>query len=241
MNFVSINLDNLAANGFVVPGQKNNRIIVEQFRVIKRPLLANISRETDRRIRNANLIVVTSALPMEGKSFTAFNLAMSITMELGRQVLLIDADVARPSLPSLLQCHGKRGLLDALVDPSLDLSEVLFRTNIDNLSLMFAGTPQSDATELLASDTMSALLAQIARRYADRVIIFDSPPLLVTTESRVLVQQMGQIVFVVAAENTLQSVLKEALRTIENCPVKYLVLNQANVKTVEGYGYTYQN
>lgn len=242
-NFVNIDLDDLADRGFVTPERKKSVLIAEEFRVIKRPLLANISRKTTKPIRNANLIVVTSALPLEGKSFTAVNLAMSIAMELDRHVLLVDADVARPSLPRVLRCEGQAGLLDVLADRTVPLEDVLYRTNIPNLSLLFAGTSQPDATEMLASDTMTALLAEIAERYADRVIVFDSSPLLITTESRVLVQQMGQVVFVVAAEQTLQNVMKEALATIESCPVKYLVLNQvregATVGSGYGYGYKY--
>lgn len=234
---VALDLGRLRADGFVTPDAPGS-LIAEEFRVLKRPLLANVIGSAAP-IANANLIMVTSSLPGEGKSFTAVNLAMSIAMELDRTVLLVDADVARPSLPRVLGLSEERGLLDVLQDRSLKLSDVLLRTNVDKLTVLTAGTPDANATELLASEAMGQLLNDIARRYSDRIIIFDSPPLLITTEARVLATRMGQIMFVVRAEETPQSAIKEALATIEACPVKLMVLNQArNVENV-AYGYEY--
>lgn len=235
---VDLDLARLAAAGFItsdVPGS----LIAEEFRVLKRPLLANVAGAGAAPIRNANLIMVTSSLPGEGKSFAAVNLAMSIAMELDRTVLLVDADVARPSLPRVLGVSPQRGLLDVLVDKSLKLSDVLLRSNVDKLTILTAGTPDAHATELLASDAMGHLLNEIARRYSDRIVIFDSPPLLMTTEARALASRMGQIVFVVRAEDTPQAAVKEALATIEACPVKLMVLNQARNVESTAYGYDY--
>jgi protein-tyrosine kinase len=234
---IDIDLVRLRAAGFITPDTPGS-LTAEEFRVLKRPLLANVMGPAAP-IRNANLIMVTSALPGEGKSFTAVNLAMSIAMELDRTVLLVDADVARPSLPRVLGLPEQKGLMDVLQDKSLKLSDVLLRSNIDKLTILTAGTQDVHATELLASEAMGRLLNEMARRYPDRVIIFDSPPLLMTTESRVLATRLGQIVFVVRAEQTPQSAVKEALATIETCPVKLMVLNQTrNVEHV-AYGYEY--
>ncbi|HJW56720.1 MAG TPA: XrtA-associated tyrosine autokinase [Burkholderiaceae bacterium] len=235
---VQIDLERLAASGMIVPDTPGS-LIAEEFRVLKRPLLANAARNTNRPIRNANLIMVTSALPQEGKSFVAANLAMSIAMELERTALLIDADVARPSLPGLLGLHPQAGLLDVLQDRTRHIGEVMLRTNVANLNLVMAGTPHPRATEMLASETMARLLDEIANRYPDRIIIFDSPPLLLTTQARALARHMGQIVFVVHAEQTLQSAVKEALATIDGCPMKYAVLNQARSTNPLVYGYEY--
>jgi exopolysaccharide/PEP-CTERM locus tyrosine autokinase len=234
---IDIDLVRLRAAGFITPDTPGS-LTAEEFRVLKRPLLANVMGPAAP-IRNANLIMVTSALPGEGKSFTAVNLAMSIAMELDRTVLLVDADVARPSLPRVLGLPEQKGLMDVLQDKSLKLSDVLLRSNIDKLTILTAGTQDAHATELLASEVMGRLLNEMARRYPDRVIIFDSPPLLMTTEARVLATRLGQIVFVVRAEQTPQSAVKEALATIETCPVKLMVLNQTrNVEHV-AYGYEY--
>jgi exopolysaccharide/PEP-CTERM locus tyrosine autokinase len=238
-NHVTLDLAALHASGIVTPDQPKT-LIAEEFRILKRPLLTNVTNPAAP-IRNANLIMVTSSLPGEGKSFTSISLAIGIAMELDRTVLLVDADVARPSLPRVLGFSEQRGLLDVLQDRSLRLSDVLLKTNIPKLSILSAGTKDAQSTELLASENMGRLLNEMSRRYPDRIIIFDSPPLLLTTESRVLATNMGQIVFVVRAEETPQSAVKEALSTIEACPVKLLVLNQArNVeRAAYGYGYGY--
>ena len=216
--------------------------VADEFRVVKRPLLSNATGKGAASVKDANLIMVTSALPGEGKSFTAVNLAMSIAMELDHTVLLVDADVARPSLPKMLGLPPSKGLLDVLVEDSLDLRGVLLRTDVEKLSILPAGTQHARATELLASDAMNRLLEDMARRYSDRIIIFDSPPLLVTTESRVLATHMGQIVVVVEAQRTQQSAVKQALATIESCPVKMMLLNKgraASSADTYGYGYGY--
>jgi exopolysaccharide/PEP-CTERM locus tyrosine autokinase len=237
---VEIDLDALASAGIVSPNAPRSQI-ADQFRVIKRPLISNAMGKGAAVITNGNLIMVTSALAGEGKSFTAINLALSIATELDNTVMLVDADVARPSVLRMLGLPPSPGLLDLVLDESRDMSSVLLKTNIDKLSILPSGTPHERATELLASDAMIRLLENMAGRYPDRIIIFDSPPLLLTTESRVLATHMGQIVMVVRAESTLQSDVKHALSNIEACPVKMLVLNQARTlsKGTYGYGYGY--
>lgn len=235
---VELDLDMLVSSGFVSPNSPRSQIS-DQYRVIKRPLITNAMGKGASTIDNGNLIMVTSALAGEGKSFTALNLAMSIATELDNTVMLVDADVARPSVLRMLGLPASPGLLDLLVGDVADMSEVLLRTNIDKLTLLPSGTPHLRATELLASDAMSQLIRNIANRYSDRIIIFDSPPLLLTTESRVLASHMGQIVMVVHAQKTLQADVQHALASIENCPVKMMVLNQVRSSSQGGYGYGY--
>jgi exopolysaccharide/PEP-CTERM locus tyrosine autokinase len=236
---VALDLETLNRAGLITPAGQRSRV-ADEYRVIKRPLLANATGKGVSRVANGNLIMVTSALPGEGKSFTAVNLAMSIAMELDHTVLLVDADVARPSVPRMLGLEPTKGLLDVLVDESVKLRDVLMRTDVEKLTLLQAGTQHPRATELLASDAMYALLDEMAQRYSDRIIIFDSPPLLVTTESRVLATHMGQVVVVVEAKRTQQSAVKQAIATIEACPVKMMVLNKSKLgPTGDGYGYGY--
>lgn len=235
---VELDLDAIAASGIVSPHAPRS-LISDEYRVIKRPLIDNAMGKGAAPIQNGNLIMVTSALSGEGKSFTAINLAMSIATELDNTVMLIDADVARPSILNMLGLPPAPGFLDALLDDSVDLSSVLLKTNVDKLTILPSGTQHPRATELLASDAMNRLLDDMANRYSDRIIIFDSPPLLMTTESRVLATHMGQIVMVVQAERTLHSEVKQALATIEACPVKLMVLNRATYASAGGYGYGY--
>lgn len=235
---VTLNLDTISASGLLVPNAARSQL-ADEFRVIKRPLIANAMGRGAMPIANGNLIMVTSALPGEGKSFSAINLAISIAMELDNTVMLVDADVARPSVLNMLGLPPAKGLLDVLQDNSLDISGVLLKTNIEKLSILPSGTPHPRATELLASDGMIRLLDDMASRYSDRIIVFDSPPLLLTTEARVLATHMGQVLVVVNAENTVQAAVKQAISTIESCPVKMMVLNQIRTTKSEGYGYGY--
>ncbi len=240
---VEINFDALAAAGILVPNAPRS-LLGDQFRVIKRPLIRNAMGKGASKLAHGNLIMITSAVAGEGKSFTAVNLAMSIATELDHTVMLVDADVARPSVSRMLglvsgsePSYGP-GLLDVL-DGSVEMSSALLKTNIDKLTVLPSGTQHARATELLASDAMTRMLDEMGRRYADRIVIFDSPPLLLTTEARVLATHMGQIVVVVQAEKTLQSDVQSALATIESCPVRLLLLNRAQASADGGYGYGY--
>ena len=227
-------------NQNIITPQAEHSNMAEEFRMIKRPLLDNAFGQNSAKIRNGNLIMVTSSLPGEGKTFCTINLAMSIAMEMGRTVLLVDADAPNPNLLKKLGVSYDKGLLELLEDSTLRLSDVIIRTNIENLSLLPAGRHNRHATELLASDAMSALLDDMAQRYPDRIILFDSPPLLVTSEASVLASHMGQIVMVVEAEKTPQPAVKQALTLIENCELTWVLLNKA--RTLAGtdyYGYGY--
>ena len=238
---VDIDLVALDAAGIVSPNAPRSKI-ADQYRVIKRPLIRNAMGKGASTIAHGNLIMVTSALAGEGKTFTALNLAMSMVTELDYTVMLVDADVAQPSVLKVLGLPNGLGLLDLVMDESKDLSTMLLRTNIAKLTVLPSGTPHARATELLASDAMIRLLDDMSKRYPDRIIIFDSPPLLLATESRVLASHMGQIVMVVQAEKTLQSDVRQALATIEACPVKLMLLNQARTASAgsnQGYGYGY--
>jgi protein-tyrosine kinase len=235
---VDLDLKAIAASGLLVP-QSNNTQLASEYRVIKRPLISNAMGRSAAPIANGNLVMVTSSLPGEGKSFTAVNLAMSIAMELDTTVMLVDADVARPSILNMLGLPPAEGLLDVVQENSVDISRVLLRTNIEKLSLLPSGTKHPRATELLASDAMIRLLEDMSRRYQDRIIIFDSPPLLITTEARALATHMGQIVLVVHAGHTTEAAVKEAIAAIDSCPVKMTILNQVRQSAAEGYGYGY--
>ena len=234
---VEIDLARLDAMGFVTPQAPRSQI-ADEFRVVKRQLLANLDGRAAVPVRNANLIMVTSALPSEGKTFVSINLAISLSMELDKKVLLVDADVARPSVMSRLGIDRSAGFLDVLADPAHDMSKFLLRTNIDTLTMLPAGQPRPLATEMIASETAIGLLVEMAGRYPDRIIVFDAPPLLPSTESRVLATHMGQVILVVAAEQTPQKTVMQALAAIQACPVVLPLLNKASYSEVGTfYGY----
>jgi receptor protein-tyrosine kinase len=232
---VELDLARLEEAGYVLGANATSRI-AEEFRIVKRPVLTNIQ-AAGKDMTRANMVMVTSSVPGEGKTFTAINLALSIAMEMDKRVLLVDADVAQPSIPHRLGLSAGKGLLDLLSDQSVSLAECLLRTNIDKFSILPAGTPHSRSTELLASEAMSRLVADLTNRYPDRVVIFDTPPLLASSESRVLATYLGQVLFVVEADRTAQATISEALSTIESCPVVMTVLNKARRTADAPYGY----
>lgn len=238
---VEINLAHLHGLGMVTP-DGGRTSIAEEFRLIKRPLLDKaFSRSDSATTNHGNLVMVTSSLPGEGKTFCAVNLAISIAMEMDHTVLLVDADVARPSVPRFLGLKNEAGLMDILLDDKLDLADVMLKTNIDSLSFLPAGRSHRHATELLASQTMSRLLDEIAKRYPDRIVIFDSPPVLLTTESRVLASQMGQIVMVVEAQKTTQHAVKSVLRQLGSTANVSLLYNKSRGFSGEEYYGHYYN
>lgn len=237
---IDINLARLHQLGMVTP-DGGRSAISEEFRLIKRPLIEKAFNQADRSGKHGNLIMVTSALPGEGKTFCSINLAISIAMEMDHTVLLVDADVARPSVLNFFGLQAELGLMDLLLDDKLDLADVMLKTNVDTLSILSSGTKHKHATELLASQAMSNFLNEIAIRYPDRIIICDSPPALITTEARALASQMGQIVLVVEAESTTQHAVKEVLRHIGSGDNVNLIYNKARAfPGASYYGYYYK-
>lgn len=230
----AINWDMVQARGMLVPGQERNQM-AEEYRTIKRPLLMNAFPEEDNGIERANLILVTSSIPGEGKTFTAINLALSIAMERDKTVLLIDADVARPSVSKALGLTSEEGLTDLLKNPSIRFPDVVLKTDIPNLNLLPAGNRDRHSTELLASDAMKRLANELSARYPDRIVIFDSPPILAATQGSVLAGLVGQVVLVIESESTPQYLVMETISKLSACEVIGCVLN----KTKKGFGFKY--
>ena len=242
-NRVKLDMDALRTAGMVTSYSDRTQI-AEEFRLVKRPLLLKAFAAEPDAIENGNLIMVTSAKAGEGKTFCAVSLAMSIALERDLTVLLVDADVAKPDIPNVLGIEGQKGLVDLIADDDLDLSEVLIRTDLENLTILPAGRQHHLATELLASEKMDNFVKDIARRYSDRVIIFDSPPVLLSSVPSVLALHVGQILCIVEAERTVQPTIDSALGLISTCKNIGLLLNKAppagkNDRFGSYYGYGY--
>lgn len=204
-----------------------NSITTEEFRIVKRSLLLKAFASGDTAIKNGNIILVTSTQPDEGKTFCAVSLAMSMVAERDLTVLLVDADVSKPDILKTLGIKGGKGLIDVIENKDMDLSECLIRTNIPNLTILPAGKKHKLTTELLASGRMGEIIDEIARRYHDRVIVIDSPPVLASSAASVLALHVGQILYVVEAERTRTEELSDALKMIEKCKNINLLLNKA--------------
>ena len=238
----SLNVTELERQGYLTPDAMRTKL-AEEYRTIKRPLLHNAFGKGAVSVENGNVIVVVSALPSEGKTFTAFNLAMSMAMEKDTTVLLVDGDILKGSLTKMLRLGSARGLTDVLLDTKTSLGDVILKTEIPKLSVLPAGQGHSHSTELLASSNMERVAFELAQRYPDRIIIIDAPPLLVTTEAPILSRLAGQILMVVEAGKTTQQVLNEALSQLDNNNrVIGMVLNKSRGSLGGDYfgkGYTY--
>jgi receptor protein-tyrosine kinase len=237
-----IDLEALREQGFILPDSPTTAI-AEEFRIIKRQLLMNAMASGPNAIKNGNLILVCSSQPNEGKTFCAINLALSIASERDLTVMLIDADFAKPEILSTLGLEGGKGLLDLIIEPTLDLADCLIRTNIENFAVLPAGRQHNLTTELLASERMGEIIEDIAKRYPDRIIVVDSPPVLASSAAPVLAMYVGQTVYVVEAENTRDAEIREGISMLSACEHIQLLLNKARYQpggrrygTYYGYG-----
>jgi len=233
--------------GFITPKVRRSRIS-EEFRLIKRRLMQRMSLSAKKKKGQAgrddrnHVILVTSARPSEGKSFVAMNLALSIIFDEGLNVLLVDGDVARPSMSKILGLRNDLpGLTDLLLDEDGSLPDVLLREKEQSLSYLAAGAMVASATDLFGGDRMETLVADMAERYADRIIIFDGPPLLASTEPVALAAHVGQVVMVVDAEKTSRGAVDSALDLLETDQNVNLVLNKTTVgNRTEQFGSYYE-
>jgi len=219
----------------LLPPAEFERQIISQYQHIKRPLVASVLGRDPALGAASHVIMLASALPGEGKTFTSINLALSLALEKDIEVLLVDADVRKPHVSSIFGIESEKGLTDLLTDNSLTPEQVILRTDVPNLSLMPAGRATENATELLSSGRMTDVVAQLAAPDGLRIVLFDSPPLLLATESHALANCAGQVVLVVRAEVTSQNAVKDAINTIGvNKPVS-LILNQTSAAPSSGY------
>lgn len=238
---VEVDQEVLRDAGLIAP-EYHEKMLADQFREIKRPLIASAYGKRVARVEDGNLIMISSAMPGEGKTFTSLNLALSIAQEQDLTVLLVDADVAKPQISEIFGISDVLGLLDILEGQPRVLEALIVRTNIEGLSILPAGAPRANATELLSGSRMDNVVQQLATRFPQRVIVFDTPPLLQTSEAKVLANLAGQVILVVKAESTPQGAVAEALHILGDEKAVSLVLNQsrtAGEKDRYKYGYGY--
>jgi protein-tyrosine kinase len=232
---VTIDIDELASQGYLTP-MLSDRVLAEQIRVIKQALLKNVEDAAARGLRR-NLILVTSATAGEGKTFFSMNLSMSLAMEVDHHALLVDADVLRPSVLERYGIEASPGLLDLATEPDLDVSDVLLRTNVPKLTLLPAGAASRKSSELLSSSYIDRLLTELSDRYADRLVIFDAPPILVSSGTRHLASRVGQVVMVVQADSADSRAVSQAFAAVDSCPLVSTVLNRSSLPDPGAYGY----
>lgn len=218
----------LAERGLLVPGAAIGAL-AEEFRLVKRQLLATARTVGKSDAELSRLMLVSSARPNDGKTYCAVNLALSLAAERDLEVLLIDADFAKPDVMAQFGLGEQAGLLDALADPSIDVEACVVRTDIAHLSLLPCGTRTPADTELVASARTGELITRLLTADPKRILIFDSPPVLAASPASVLAAQVGQIMLVVRADRTGESDLREAITLLDSCEHIQLVLNAVSL------------
>jgi exopolysaccharide/PEP-CTERM locus tyrosine autokinase len=219
-----INRSELGEAGFILPDAAPNAL-AEEFRIVKRQLLLNaLGGQGTTPVRNGRAILVASAEPDEGKTFCSVNLALSLAREKNIDVLLVDADFAKPEILSTLGIEGGPGLVDAVHDASIDVEFCIIRTDLANLSVLPAGRAFNETTELLASERMRIVFERLLSN-PSRMVIFDSSPALAASTASVLATLAGQVMMVVRADVTGENELREALGLLSGCEHLSLLLN----------------
>ncbi len=222
---VKVDRELLRSSGFIVPGAPPTSLS-EEFRLIKRQLLLSaLGGPGGAPIERGQLILICSAQPNEGKTFSSVNLALSMASETEIEVVLVDADVAKPEILSTLGLPGGPGLMDALANPALDVEQLLIHTDVPNLSVLPAGLQTNNDTELLASDRTGKLIDRLIENKPRRIILFDSAPALAASPASVLALHVGQCVIVVRADQTSESALRDTMSLLDACPRLQFLLN----------------
>jgi exopolysaccharide/PEP-CTERM locus tyrosine autokinase len=224
----------------MLPPAHQERELAQQYRQIKRPVINLALGRGVARIPNGNLIMLASAVPGEGKTFMSLNLAFSVQLEADMTVLLVDGDVVNPRVSQIFGAQDELGLLDVIRDPSLALKTVILPTDLPGFSFLPAGRQDANATELLASARTQEVISQLGNDDPSRLVLFDSAPLLLTTESHALAQLVGQIMIVVKAGQTPHHAVLDAVQTLGDDKAISLVLNQSMEQPRGGYYYQYQ-
>lgn len=238
-----IDRERLAEAGYVVPGAPATGL-AEEFRLVKRQLLAGIERRVSQPDEKRRSVLIASPQTGDGKSFCAVNLALSLAGERDVEVLLVDSDVMQPELLALLGIDDSGpGLVDALIDPAADPEAFVIRTDVEGLSVLPAGARVNNVPELLASERTREVLARLIAGDKRRIILFDSPPALMASPATVLSAHVGQALIVVRADRTTEADLRETIGLLSGCDHVALILNGAGIAVTgrrfgsyDGYG-----
>lgn len=228
----------LDENNFVSATSARTKIN-EEFRTIKRKVLNNAFGPLAKTLTNPNILMVTSCNPHEGKTYNAINLALSIALEQDKTVLLVDADVLRPNVMRTLKQKTPNGLMEYLLGEVEDVADVIYHTNIETLRIIPAGKSHHLSTELLASEKMQETVQEFATRYPDRVVIFDTPPMLGVNETAILANLAGQAVIVVEEGRTKLTDIQSAVEALNPDMAKGFIVNKAQRSKRDDYGYGY--
>lgn len=221
-----LNTHKLREARMVTPDNRAS-VTYNEFRAIKRKLLP-LTRDPETRATTRNIVMITSALAGEGKTYTALNLAICLAAERNLEVILVDGDVVRASIGQFFEGAPQEGLLDLLTGRRQQVDEVLKRcADVPNLHVLFSGRRDDTSPELLASQRMAEVCSSLSRRYRESIVVIDAPPVLATAEPSALAMHVHHLLMVVAAGQVARHHVEEALAGIATCPSISLVFNKS--------------
>jgi len=239
---VEIDKEKLKALGMLAQGDQE-RVATRQLREIKRSLLGKLNQlESEQHQSLQKVVMLTSALPGDGKTFTTLNLALNLALEKDITVILVDGDVVKPHISTLLNCTDSRGLLDFVSDASVGLKDIIYKTNVPRLYFIPAGEKTEQANELMSGSRMKEVLSQLAAIQKNCLIVFDTSPVLLTSESKVMLSYSDFVILMIKAGITPKIAVVDSMKILNEMSVKFgVVLNdvKTNVFTSYGYGYVY--
>jgi protein-tyrosine kinase len=230
---MTLDMNALRARGYL-PEASMDKPFADHYRRIKRTLIDKAMSGVAA-VGEPLVIMVTSALPGDGKTFTSINLALNMALERDISVLLVDCDVAKRHVSEIVGLKEEAGLLDALADESVDTESLIVQTHLRGLSILPAGKRREATAELLSSNRMRQIVTNLSKRNPRRIVLLDSPPLLITNEGRTLVKIAGQIALVVRAGQTPRHAVQDALGLFDAQQAGGIILNQVQVTRLEGY------
>jgi protein-tyrosine kinase len=232
---LTVDINALRAGGYL-PEEEKDRQFADHYRHIKRPLIQKALADHAGAAADPRLLMVTSALPGDGKTFTSINLAFSMALERDISILLVDSDVAKHHITDIFGLGDQKGLLDALTDERLDPESLVVPTSVRGFSILPAGRRVEGGTaELMSSNRMRQIATILGARNSRRILLLDSPPLLITNEGRAIVKVVGQVVLVVRAGETPLHAVEAAIGMFDEKQMGGMILNQVKGGLTEGY------
>lgn len=231
---VRVDKDDLRSKGFV-PDSDQERPLADQYRQVKRAVLTRLQELDPLSSGSARWFMFTSALPGDGKTFTSINMAFSLAREPSACVVLVDGDLPKRHVSHVFGIEKEAGLFDALVDDAVTPESLVLPTDVPGLSILPAGIHQESAADQLTDERVLRILSRIVAQDPRRIVVMDSPPLLLSGESRALAQAVGNVVLVVRAGGTPQRAVQDALSQLGPEKLIGIILNQSPVAQAEGY------
>ena len=212
----------------IVTPDNTNSATYNEFRSLKRKLIP-MTRDRESGTMTSNVVMVTSALPREGKTFTVMNLAICLAAERNSNVILVDGDVVRGSISDYFHGENQDGLVDLLTEKRQRIADLLHPcADLPGLHVLFAGSRHQAASELLASHRMANICSSLSKHFEQSIVLFDTPPVLATSETPAIAAHAHHLIMLVASGQSGRHQVVAALEEVSRCPSISLLFNRSS-------------